>query len=84
MSLTCEMFGCTPTVAIRELEDGPFGLIAEIAELRAYREALAMVERAERDPSAELRSSEMTSLVMEIRAMLMRERIDRMRGGSEG
>ena len=74
--MVCEMFGCTPSVALRELEETPFGLIAAIAEVRAYRAALRQIEDAERNPKIELEETEMTRQVREIRALVALERRD--------
>ena len=74
--MVCEMFNCTPSVAIRELEETPFGLIAAIAEVRAYRAALQQVEEQEHNPRAQIEETAMMRVVRETRLRVAAERQD--------
>lgn len=66
MARVCEEFGCVPSVAIRELEDGPAELIWDIVELRAYARAKATVERATKDK--DVPKGYWTDLVFDVKA----------------
>ena len=46
ISRVCEEFGCLPTEALRELEQAPRGLIADILDLRAFTATKAALDRA--------------------------------------
>lgn len=57
VGLICEEFGCTPSVALRELEDGPNGWVWEVIEARRYAKVRAEIEAAkdaEHEPTGEL------------------------------
>ena len=69
--MVCEMFNCTPSVAIRELEETPFGLIAAIAEVRAYRAALQQVEEQEHNPRAQIEETAMMRVVRDSSSSLL-------------
>jgi hypothetical protein len=57
VGLICEEFGCTPSIALRELEDGPNGWVWEVIEARRYAKVRAEIEAAkdpEHAPTGEL------------------------------
>ena len=45
MSRVCEEFGCLPSQAVAELEEGPTQLVLDIMEFRAYAGAKRAVEQ---------------------------------------
>lgn len=75
LDLICEAFGCTPSVAWRELTAGPHGLVWEVIEARAYRNTKARIEAAKSE--AETPTGPMADLVMEIAAELWQARAER-------
>ena len=66
MSRVCEEFGCTPSAAIRELEDGPAELIWDILALRSYAQAKRTVEQAKKE--ADVPPSPWVDLVFDVKA----------------
>jgi len=77
VSRVCEEFGCLPSEALAELQDGPTRLVLDVMELRAYAEAKRAVEqiykeakaRVERDQDMaglDLPEAPMVKLVIEI------------------
>ncbi len=68
VSRICDEFGCLPSVAIREMEETPAGLLWTILDMRAYARAKADIDRAKEDDSAEIEYSEMHDLVEEMGA----------------
>jgi phage tail protein X len=45
VSRVCEEFGCLPSEALVEIEEGPTQLVLDIMELRAYANAKRIVEQ---------------------------------------
>ena len=45
VSRICEEFGCKPSEAVQELQEGPTQLVLDIMELRAYVQAKRTVEQ---------------------------------------
>ena len=45
VSRVCEEFGCLPSEAIVEIEEGPTQLVLDIMELRAYANAKQVVDQ---------------------------------------
>lgn len=72
MSQVCEAFGCTPTVALREMTDGPENLWREILELRAYAAAKDYVDRTKAD---EIKATYWTDMVFDVVAEMIRRRM---------
>lgn len=48
VSRVCEEFGCVPSVALREIEQFPDGLLEDVMEARAFMSAKARVDAAEK------------------------------------
>lgn len=70
VSRLCEEFGCLPSQAQEELEDGDLGLLVTILEMRTYARAKAMVDQAERQ--ADLPMTAAIRRVFEIEAAAMK------------
>lgn len=66
----CRAFHCLPSQALRELRDGPFGLVWRVLDWRAYADAYHRV-KSSRD---NLEMDDWTMLVQEIGIDLLRER----------
>lgn len=89
ISRVCEEFGCLPSEALREIEEGPAGLVWRVIELRDFARAVRAVEDAERDRGRELEHTPMVELVKEMREELLREMLAKHRrrtwaGGEPG
>lgn len=70
VSRVCEEFGCLPSHAVRELEDGDADLVFTILEMRAYARTKEMVDRAER--KADLPNTAAVRRVLEIELEAMK------------
>lgn len=68
ISRICEEFGCLPSQAVEEFEDGPTQLVLDVMTLRAYAQAKVAVEQG-----GDLPATPMVRKVMQIR-----EELDRM------
>ena len=46
VSRICEEFGCLPTAALRELEEAPHGLVADVIDVRGFTRTKEALDRA--------------------------------------
>jgi hypothetical protein len=76
----CEAFHVLPSAAIRELEEGPAGLVWQILEERGYEARLRQIERAAKDEHADIDEDELTDLIREIGAEVDGEIADEVLG----
>lgn len=71
----CEAFGCLPSEAIREIEQGSAELVWRILDLRAFARAV----EAKNNPSATIEEGPMRKLVLEVEGLAVREERDERR-----
>lgn len=63
MSRVCEEFGCLPSQALAEIEEGPTQLLLDVMELRAYAQAKRAVDETyEAGKRAAVRGGDMPEL----------------------
>ncbi len=82
VSRVCQEFNCLPSEALREIEEGPAGLVWRVIEMRDFARAVQVVEQAERDPGVEVEVTPMVELVNELKAELLREMVARRKAES--
>jgi hypothetical protein len=72
VSVVCEAFHCLPSAALHELQHAPAGLVDDVLELRAYRNAKQAYERACASKQ-DISEDPMTKRVIEIEAEIALE-----------
>ncbi len=73
ISAICQAFNCTPTQALAELREGPYGLVWRVLDWRNYADAYHRLQRGDEDVDDWL------FLVREIQAEMAREHARRVR-----
>jgi hypothetical protein len=68
VSRICEEFGCLPSQAVRELEDGDADLVFTILEYRSYARAKQTIDAAQ--SAADVTPTPMTTMVFAVQAEL--------------
>lgn len=66
ISNVCEEFHCLPSQALREIQDGPLGLVGRIIDCRAYAHTKHLVDEAASKPDGDLEITEAVELVWDI------------------
>ncbi len=74
-----------PSAAIRELEEGPNGLVQDIMSIRAYADAKAAIERNAEDKTRyPLEITPMVRMVWQIQKEIGQDRLKRKKGQGDG
>lgn len=64
LSTICREFGCLPSAALRELDETPAGLIADILEQRGFADAWRHVNSVKKE--SELQDSPMVQFALDV------------------